>query len=165
MNKTASIIYGWWAGVKDDRGVAARLRRAGDLTEVLMEPVTLKLARELGAKPHELPDIALIAGVLAYVKDHTPERVARALGTPEDRPLCSALRFRRLLEASPGEAQLTAFRRTLALLGGKANIYDLADSLLDWNTSARRDGRRQRWLYDYYHTDNPAAGQNEEISA
>ena len=34
----ADAIYEWWFGLKDDRGAVARLRRAGDLTTILMEP-------------------------------------------------------------------------------------------------------------------------------
>lgn len=163
--KPSQVIHEWWAELKDDRGACAKLRRAGDLTAVLMEASALKLARNLGARPDDLPRIALVAGVLAYVKEDAQERVARALGTPEDHPLCSALRLRRLLEAPPGEAQLTAFRRALALLGRTANVRDLADSLLAWNDPWRHDRCRQQWLYDYYHTDNPAPGPSQEIPA
>lgn len=157
---SSQIIYQWWLDVKDDRGTAARLRRAGDVTAALMVPATLQLARALGSRPTDLETPAVIAALLADVREDTPQqRVARALGTPEDRPLCSPLRFRRLLEAAPGEAQLTAFRRALALLGHQANVRDLAETLLDWT-----ERRRQRWLYDYYHTDNPAPGQHQETA-
>lgn len=156
----ADAIYEWWFGLKDDRGAVARLRRAGDLTTILMEPETLKLARRLKKRPDELEGVAVLAAVLAEVRDDAPHlRVAKAMGSPEGQPCCSALRFRRLLEAPPGEAQLTAFRRALAQLGRSANVRDLAESLLDWN-----DRRRQRWLYDYYHTENPAVGQNQETA-
>jgi CRISPR type I-E-associated protein CasB/Cse2 len=159
------IICDWWERLQEDRGAAARLRRAETLLAAAMEPAALKLARILGVRPEELPDVALIAAVLADLRENrSSEKIARTLGTPEDRPLCSSLRLRRLLEAAPGEAQLTAFRRVTALLRHSGNVADLAASLLDWNNPFRRDQRRQKWLYDYYHTDNPAQGQLRETT-
>jgi hypothetical protein len=32
----------------------------------------------------------------------------------------------------------------------RANVADLAESLLDWPDHARGDQRRRRWAFDYY---------------
>ena len=70
------------------------------------------------------------------------------------------LRFRRLLEAAPGDDQLTAFRRMVALAGGSLPLRDLARSLLDWN-----DERRRRWIYDYWNAGQPMTAPTAEEPA
>lgn len=160
-----NVIYNWWEGLVKNSADCARLRRAGSLMKAMLEPATLNLARQLGAKIDDLEDIALIAAILANVRENkTAQSVARMLGTPEGQPVCSSLRLRRLLEAPKGESQLAAFRRALALLDHKANVRDLSRSLLEWNHPMRGTRRRQQWLYDYYHTDNPALSQPEEAT-
>lgn len=160
VSDSSLIIHDWWNNALSNRGVVARLRRSKSLLEAAMEPSTLQLARRLGAKAEELEDVALISAVLADVRiDQQGISVARALGTPDENPICSPLRLRRLIEAPKGVNQLTAFRRALALLNHQANVQDLSVSLLDWNDLRRNDARRQQWLYDYYHTDNPAEHQ------
>ena len=159
--EAADIICRWWRGLQPDpargqkgaRAALARLRHAPTLLAAAMEPETLSLCRALSAQVQDMQKVALIAAILADLReDVRGETFARALGTPEDKPICSFFRFRRLLEATEPEAQLIAFRRALALLKHRGNLRDLAESLLDWN-----DTRRQRWLYDYYQTNNPAS--------
>lgn len=163
--KSVNVIYNWWETLVENRGECARLRRAGSLTEAMLEPATLNLARKLGVKIEALEDIALLAAILADVRQNdNMMSVARMLGMPEGQPCCSFLRLRRLIEAPKGESQLTAFRRALALLGHKANVRDLSRSLLDWNNPSYSSRRRQQWLYDYYHTDNPVLSQPEEAA-
>ncbi|WP_374310244.1 type I-E CRISPR-associated protein Cse2/CasB [Methylocella sp.] len=48
-----------------------------------------------------------------------------------------------------------AFRRLVALLGGTANVADLAESLLDWPDETRGESRRRRWVFDYYGQASP----------
>lgn len=154
------VILAWWHGLQPrmeagrtipgDRAALAHLRRAGTVMQACMLPATLKLCRDLGAGPSEVENIALIAGVLADVRENVAGRFARQLGDPLNQPLVSNLRFQRLIEAIEPDAQLTAFRRALAQAKHRANVGDLAESLLNWN-----DRRRQRWLYDYYHTNDP----------
>jgi CRISPR system Cascade subunit CasB len=162
--ENAKIILSWWremhqdkqSGYRGDRAAIAKLRHAGTIMEASMEPAVLGLCRTLQAEPADMNQVALIAAVLADLRDAVPgESIARALGQPEGTPLCSASRFRRILEAIEPDAQLTAFRRALALLKHKGNLNDLVQSLLDWNDPYCRDTRRQRWLYDYYQTNNP----------
>lgn len=156
MPESVLKIHTWWTKLKDNRAARARLRRAGSLQQILTQETTYDLARQLGATIKDMPKIGLIAAVLSYVREDTPNvKVARALGAPQEQPLCSALRFQRLIEAAEGDAQLTAFRRTLALLNNKVNVKDLAASLLQWNSPALGERCRQTWLYDYFQTDNP----------
>lgn len=149
-------IHKWWTELQDNRADRAGLRRAGSLQNILVQEATYNLARKLGAEIKDMPRVALIAAVLSYVREDVPDvKVARALGAPQEQPLCSALRFQRLIQAAEGDVQLTAFRRALALLSNRANVKDLATSLLQWNTPSMGERCRQTWLYDYFQTDNP----------
>ena len=164
----------WWHGLQPDlethrpgdRASLARLRRCATVAEAMTEPAAIALFRRIGAtRADDLPHIATLAAVLAHVREDVPEgRVARRLGpdypdAPETARM-SALRFRRLLEAAPGDEQLTAFRRMVALAGGSLPLRDLARSLLDWD-----DERRRRWIYDYWNAGQPIAAPTAEDPA
>lgn len=161
--ENTKIIQSWWremhpdkqSGYRGDRASMAKLRHAATSMEASMEPAVLGLCRALDAAPTDMNQVALIAAVLADLREAASgDSIAKALGQPEGTPLCSASRFRRILEATEPDAQLTAFRRALALLKHRGNLNDLVQSLLEWNDPYRRDTRRQRWLYDYYQTNN-----------
>lgn len=162
-DQRAGAVTAWWRGLQPrtengrslpgDRAALARLRRAGTVMQACMTPATLDLCRKLGAAPEEVDTMALIAAILANVRKDVSVSFARQLGgEANDKPLLSPLRFQRLIEASEPDAQLTAFRRAIVQAGRRASVRDLAESLLDWN-----DQRRQRWLYEYYHTNDPSA--------
>lgn len=164
----------WWHGLQPDpetrrpgdRATLARLRRAATVAEAMSEPAAITLFRRIGATgPQDLTRIATLAAVLAHLREDRPEgSVARRLGpdypdAPETARM-SPLRFRRLLEAGPGDEQLTAFRRMVALAGGSLPLHDLARSLLDWD-----DGRRRRWIYDYWNAGQPMTAPAAEEPA
>lgn len=174
LQQAVDAAASWWHGLQPDpetqrpgdRAALARLRRCATVAEAMSEPATIILFRRIGAtQPDDLPGIATLAAVLAHVREDVPEgRVARRLGpdypeAPETARM-SALRFRRLLEAAPGDDQLTAFRRMVALAGGSLPLRDLARSLLDWN-----DERRRRWIYDYWNAGQPIAAPTAEEPA
>jgi CRISPR type I-E-associated protein CasB/Cse2 len=171
---SVKAVLAWWhelqpdesTGARGDRAGVAKLRHAGSVLEASMQASTIDLCRRLGAAAAEMNDVALIASVLAELrKDDRSQTIARALGGQEPTSrVCAALRFQRLLQAVGADAQLTAFRRVLALLKHAGHVADLAASLLDWNDPARRDSRRQRWLYDYYHTANPETATRPEAT-
>lgn len=159
-----SIAFAWWSALqpgpagkgRGDPGALARLRRA-DLVGAAMEEATVDLARRLAAASKLPSDVlferaALLAAVLAHVREHDPRKIAAVAGEKmaEDRPRLHPLRLRRLFVThAPGEC-LTGFRRLAALLGAEVNVADLAQSLFDWPDSARGEGQRRRWAFEYY---------------
>jgi CRISPR system Cascade subunit CasB len=164
----------WWHGLQPDpdtgrpgdRATLAKLRRCATVAEAMAEPATITLFRRIGAThANDLPPIATLAVILAHLREDLAEgRVARRLGpdypeAPETARM-SALRLRRLLEAAPGDEQLTAFRRMVALAGGSLPLRDLVRSLLDWN-----DERRRRWIYDYWNAGQPVTAPTAEEPA
>jgi CRISPR system Cascade subunit CasB len=113
----------------------------------------VRLNRSLGLARQHFPCAALVACVLAHVREDEPRlSVARAAGAPpgEENGVLSVLRFRRLLSMRGEEDCSIAFRRLVALLGGKVNVKDLAESLLDWNDEEKGDRCRTRWAFDYF---------------
>ena len=68
----------------------------------------------------------------------------------EDRPRLSEVRFRRLLTAGPGEEQVSAFVRLIALLDGAIDVGSLAADFLDWNHPTLGERVRRHWAEDYY---------------
>jgi CRISPR system Cascade subunit CasB len=157
----------WWRDLQPDparnrpgdRAALARLRRCATVAEAMQDQATIALFRRCGgAGPADLPDVALAAAVLAHVRDDDPAepRIARRIGPDNtDKPetaLLKPLRFRRLMEAHTPDERLAAFRRLIALAGGRLNVRDLADALLRWNEECQR-----RWVYDYWNAGQPTA--------
>ena len=174
VKSPGAIALSWWTslqpalerGYRGDTGALARLRRAS-LIDAMTEESVVVLHRRLGLARRDFPRAALVACVLAHVREHEPRlKVARAAGPPsnEENGVLSALRFRRLLTMR-GEADCAiAFRRLAALLGGKVNVKDLAESLLDWNDEVKGDGRRTHWAFDYYGAGDAAPNDAPEAS-
>jgi CRISPR system Cascade subunit CasB len=157
----------WWAALQDkradgapnrggDRAALARLRRAATPLQAVEEPAVISLYRQLGFGEHQLnhrlPRVAVVAAVLAHIRsDAAPQESGRRQSFAEmlgrdERPLMSALRFKRLLAASNDQDLLNGFRRAVALAGGRnIDVGDLAASLLEWS-----EKRRMRWAFDYY---------------
>lgn len=159
----------WWKRHCDpldgDRGTRARLRRCRSTVEALGVPAAIDLARRLGV-PRDAPrdddwrwSVGLdLARVLAHVAAHDPsQRPMRSAGwkkfpgdrresdAGDDRPRLPEARFRRLLSASRGEEQVTAFIRLVTLLGGTVNVAALAEDFWYWSDRTKRS-----WAFDYY---------------
>ncbi|MBE9605678.1 type I-E CRISPR-associated protein Cse2/CasB [Acetobacteraceae bacterium H6797] len=169
MSLSPSAAAQWWrdlqggdAGPRSkDRAALARLRRCGTVAEAMREPATFDLFRRCGGQSEfELSKVALLAALLSHVREESSEWVARFVG-PEspDKPetaVLKPLRFRRLMEADGEEELLTAFRRLIALMDGKANVEDLARALLYWS-----ERTRVTWTYRYWNAEAPQAQAKE----
>jgi len=152
--RAGQIAYEWWSELNpsDDRqsgsarAAMAKLRRAATPVDVMLEPVALQLIERL---PHSPKDrVAILAGVLSWVRVTDEARVARAIGREaldeKQSALVSESRFRRLLQSQPDEL-LDSMRRLVRQMKGRANVVNLADTILYWG-----DGVKKRWIFDYY---------------
>jgi CRISPR system Cascade subunit CasB len=175
------IARRWWDALQDvrrgdgtpnptrDRASLAQLRRAATPLEAIEAPAVFDLYKRLGFGradvERRLPRVAVVASVLAHVRKDSapgdqPRRFAEMLGQGGERPVMSPLRFKRLLAATEDRDLLIAFRRAVALVGGKnIDVGDIAASLLDWS-----DRRRMRWAFDYYGAGFAAPKQDSTVS-
>jgi len=148
------IAYEWWLTLSpldgrqpgSSRAAMARLRRAATPVDVMLEPEALRLITRLPRSSEYR--VAILAGVLAWVREPVEMRVARAIGrsTLEDdqSALVSESRFRRLLQSKPDEL-LDSMRRLVRQMKGRANVEDLAEAILYWGDSVKK-----KWIFDYY---------------
>ena len=142
------LLLRWWQGLDDDRGGRAALRRAPDITAVVMVPAYQHLHRRLVAAGW--PDsawrndrLAATAGLLAHVKKHANGTLPKSM-SEGDKPRVSPLRFMRLLEAPDIDTLFAGLRRTLPLLDHQADVLALATDVVNWDDSVKK-----RWAYDY----------------
>lgn len=148
-----SIAYDWWRRLNPkeaqqsghQRAALARMRRATTTIEVMQEPEALRLIARLPRNPER---VAILAGVLAFVRETDNRRVARAVGrtTLDDdkSALFAESRFRRLLQTPAGDL-LAPMRRLVRMTKGTLNVRDLSKSILYWG-----DHVKKRWIFDYY---------------
>lgn len=155
-DRNSAAAEGWWQkltsedpGQKSTRGARratlARLRRAKNSLEILQEPETLRLIGRIPGRRQE--QVAILAGVLAHVREHDPQPVGCAIGRgrlDDETALMSENRFRRLLQF-PADELLDPMRRLVHLTKGKANVDDLSFAMLNWG-----DGVKKQWIFQYY---------------
>lgn len=143
----------WWAGLDQNRGARARLRRAKTPDEVLVSPdyqrglLTLLSASGVTLDPYDAQRLAIGVGVLVHVKTALPEgHFARQL-TPADESQESVRdpRFRKLLATTDPNDLFLMLRRLVAYLGGAAEIRSLVTGASDWT-----DATRRAWAIQYY---------------
>lgn len=163
----AGKAWGWWKslqpgddnGLRGDRATLARLKRASSILEAMSEPAGAGLYRRLAFTNAERdgPRVALIAAVLAHVRDDDRSLpLARAIGAPrggeDSQQRVTPLRFKRLVAAREPDDMLIAFRRVVAILGDKANVFDLARTLLAFTDPIdnRADIARTHFAFAYH---------------
>ena len=142
------ILLDWWHSLADDTGGRAALRRAPDITGVVLLPAFQRLHRRLLAAgwPNQTwqnDRLAATAGLLAHVRTQSDASLPKAM-SDGDKPPVSELRFRRLLEATDVDTLFAGLRRALPLLQHSANVCNLATDVVNWG-----DPVRKRWAYDY----------------
>lgn len=154
------IILGWWSRALGDRqsgparALAARLRRASPI-EALAEPEIHDLAGRLALHGTRLDGarLARLVTLLAEVREHAPQTLARRLGGAE--PALSPLRFQRLMRATEEELP-EALRRAIVMADRKCNVAALGEDLLAWSEKTRG-----RWCFHYYGAETPEALSKE----
>jgi CRISPR system Cascade subunit CasB len=166
FEEEAAAAWSWWDQlqprerggrlVPGDRAALARLRRSATVIEAATEPATAALYQrlEFAHAGRDLPRAAMLAAVLAHIREETKDPLARAIGTPRagdsSTALISPLRMRRLMAAREPDELLTLFRRVVAILGHTANVKDLARQLLAWTDERFGDISRTQFAFAYH---------------
>jgi CRISPR system Cascade subunit CasB len=142
------LLLNWWQGLKTDTGGRAALRRANDITAVVMLPAYQRLHQRLQAAGW--PDqgwqndrLAAAAGLLAHVREPSTLNIPVAM-SEGDKPPVSPLRFMRLLESPDIDTLFTSLRRALPLIGHRADVLQLSTDVVNWG-----DAVKKRWAYAY----------------
>ena len=142
-----NLLLGWWRGLANDTGGRAALRRAPDITAVVMLPAYQHLHQRLRAagwnEPWRDDHLAAAAGLLAHVRDHSDVALAASM-SDGDKPPVSPLRFIRLLESPDTDALFTGLRRALPLIGHRTDVLQLTTDIVNWG-----DAVKKRWAYAY----------------
>jgi CRISPR system Cascade subunit CasB len=159
-------LRSWWASLKNNTGWRAELRRAEGPADVLLSQGFRYLCFDLAGwwtQEQRLLGLAAIAGVLSHVETNNESKsFAAQCATPgeknKDKPQMSELRFSQLQKSRTLDELYIRMVRAVRLLGKKANIVSMADSIFHW-TSEMIDGdvdndpRKRilvRWGLDYF---------------
>ena len=144
------VLLSWWEKLDDDRGGRAVLRRAASPTQVALSAPYQRVFQRLKTVA-DIPDrsydrFAAIIGLLAHVKANDTKSVPEAMSKcdPGGRPPVSELRFLRLLDSPDIDALFVSVRRVLPLMGDQVNVLALANDVLYWGDSVKK-----QWAYDY----------------
>lgn len=145
------LLLNWWRGLAADTGGRAALRRAPDITAVVMLPAFQHLHRRLLAAGWPDPPwqseqndrLAAAAGLLAHVREHCELTLPVAM-SEGDKPRVSPMRFMRMLESPDIDALFGGLRRALPLLEHRTDVLALTTDIVNWN-----DDVRKRWAYAY----------------
>jgi CRISPR system Cascade subunit CasB len=160
-DKRPKLIQDWWSDLQRDPGARAKLRRCRKPIEALALPATIDLMLRMSWKPPESDRydwygerIAAIAMVLAHVREDIEQPVVRPLGATRgfEKPLLSQSRWERLSNVEGSEDIAIEFTRLVQMLGGTANVVDLALTMLTWDHETNHRAK-QRWIYTYYGAD------------
>lgn len=148
--KARQVLYEWWSELEKNRGDRAALRHCHDVNEIAFTPSFHRLRKNLLDEFNLNQEaLAVVAGVLSHVKNNdTGSGFAVQMATPSSgssNARVSGLRFRRLLTIEERRELFASMIRTVRLLDGTANIFDLANSIYWWNEFTKK-----QWAYDYY---------------
>jgi CRISPR system Cascade subunit CasB len=148
--RVLQALYGWRAGLEENRGDRAMLRRCQSPVEVAFTPAFHRLGSALREIARVDPDrLARVAGVIAHARlqegpsrDRFAQQLAESAG---GRARVSGLRFRRLLAEDDPERLYEMMIRLVRHLDGNADLGSLAQGLYWWNQQTKK-----RWAQDYY---------------
>jgi CRISPR system Cascade subunit CasB len=168
------VVVAWWselieqptsgegAGAKrpNRKGERAELRRCSSVGEIAFCRAYLRLRSKLTAAgmvggSFPLDWLAVVAGVLAHAKVHSPApgfppNVGAQLGAAKgDKSVVSDARFRRFLEIDEPEEMLRHMARFVRMLDGAIDVKRLSRDLLSFR-GEQADSVRKEWAFAYY---------------
>lgn len=154
----------WFSWLDANRGDRARLRRAETPDDVVLTEPFFNFLRQMPeswAMPRYLPIAAMVAAVLAHVKENDSKKsFAAQLASPKpgtDSSRMSELRFQQLQKSRTPDEFFRRLIRAVKLADSHVNIISLADGIRRWmneyhdGTSLKPlDRLAVRWASDYY---------------
>jgi CRISPR system Cascade subunit CasB len=141
------VLQQWWTDLQERNGDRAELRRAETVADVILLPAFHRACVRF--KPFFKEDeqwevrLAAVLGLMAHIRHTHPEQ-ALALQMAGSPPVVSELRFRRLIQRDRADLYVSMIR-VLRMLGNKANLHDVANSVYYWGDKVKRD-----WAFAYF---------------
>jgi CRISPR system Cascade subunit CasB len=147
------------------RAARAQLKRCQSMDALLLEAALYPLAKrwldEEAKKPYphfagDYVVVALVAGVLAGVRDDLPNGASLVTLANDDTRALSEQRFLRLLRTTDIDDFYLLLQRAVQLAGRKVNVVRLADDIVAWYVernhpvSDPNHALKARWARDYY---------------
>lgn len=147
------------------RAARAQLKRCQSMEALLLESAMYPLAKgwldEEAQKPYprfagDYVVVALVAGVLAGVREDVPNGASLVTCTKDDTRAISEQRFLRLLRATEIDDFYLLLQRAVQLADRKVNVARLADDIVAWYVERNRPvpdpnhALKARWARDYY---------------
>lgn len=155
--------------IAKNSGVRSELKRCRSASEVMMTSAFYRLHRRLGQRfethPRMAVRLATVLGLMAHLKLQSTSVLKAPTGsetsigllikpmTEGARPRVSELRFRRLLQRDLDDLYV-ALVRVLRMLDGNANLFGVAESVLNWGDTVKR-----KWAAAYF-SNVPAKQRN-----
>lgn len=157
-------------GQKGGRAALARLRRMGSVPEVLTDPATMDMIREvlratgwrISPRARWITPAVIAAVTLAHLRKSENRQMAEVLGQKVERdapPRYSGLRFTRLIRAESDGERLTQLGRAARRLRADdeaIHIERLATDL--FRLWIRPDEVRRDWTFQYHQMSSAAPG-------
>lgn len=147
------------------RQARAHLRRCTTIEELVTDAAALRLAGPLleqesqkshGQLKNGYTAVAMVAGVLAHVREDAPDGKGLATRLGGEQPSMSELRFTRLMRTESDEDFYRMMCRAVQLAGGKTDVAELADDIIAWAVERKSFyvdpafRMKSRWARDYY---------------
>lgn len=149
-NNWLSAVVGWKVKLDHESNWAIKLRRAKDLVDIQINPLTIlldKRLREVGyAGPYEAVAVLahLIAGCQARAKTDVKEGLSYKLGGK--RQVLSPARFEKMLSAENAVELWTPLSRALQQIRREdVSLGDLTYGVLGWGDKAKRKWAQEYW--------------------
>ena len=156
--RPGQACLGWWGSrirPKDDTADAKRNRAALRRVATPVDALTVEAVHDLHAKLNEAGydlrndtgRLMLVATALVHVKTHERgRRAALAFGElVGERRRLGGIRFETLIRAKKPAELARPLARALSVIGGRADVAELSQSLFYWS-----DDTRASWCFDYY---------------
>lgn len=143
----------------------ATLKRCTSIDDVLVTEAFQQLWLSLPSDirtPRRMVLVAILAWLLAAVKQDGPQPIAKAMaskrGPESDSPKVSQIRFQQLVHARTPEEFVSRVRRILAQIGGMVNVASFVREVESWywqneskQTEINPTSRQTlKWAMEYY---------------
>ena len=145
VHKGAKIAVKWWEWMVDPNSPDRKKRnRAMVRMREAKTPVKVIYVADahwlVGRFPNQCDRAAILAGVLACIRENDERRVGRIIGRPslneEEKALMKEGEFQTLLETQNDQI-MDRMRNLVDLAKKKINVYDLSGAILDWGDGYR----------------------------